>query len=162
MTSRFNKREELIIGLLMYYLAFLNSPLFMPNLCMFLIGLNHINAVQQDPKLQDIVKQVEFHSLSSHQSFVDGWIYFKNIIYLPKGSDLIDTIANEFHSSIHEGYHKLLKRLHEVFFWLGMKDQVRDIICSSETCQVHKASTTTPARLIQPLPIPPSFGHKSP
>ena len=41
-----------------------------------------------------------------------------------------------------------------IFFWFGMKHDIKHHIKTCETCQRIKVDTSRPAGLLQPLPIP--------
>jgi hypothetical protein len=42
----------------------------------------------------------------------------------------------------------------KLFFFKGLKNQLKNFIKKCDTCQCNKAKHTTPAGLLQPLPIP--------
>lgn len=103
---------------------------------------------------QNIVKNIVEGQLLSKWSFKDGLIYFKDHIYLSSTSELTQIIAKEFHSSHHEGYAKTAQRIRAVFFWPRMKNTICEVIKTCQICQINKVSTSSPAGLLSPLPIP--------
>lgn len=58
------------------------------------------------------------------------------------------------HSKTHEGYHKTLHRIRQVFYWPGLKEKLKNFIKECDVCQRHKLENTKPAGLLHPLPIP--------
>lgn len=63
----------------------------------------------------------------------------------------------EYHSTPsagHPGVDRTLRRLAAVFYWAGMRRDVKKFVDACYTCQTTKYSTQKPAGLLQPLPIP--------
>lgn len=87
-------------------------------------------------------------------NFVKENFSLRKKIFLREESPLIATIINEIHSSTHEGYHKTLHRGHSIFYWKGIRQQVKEFIKQCDTCQRHKTENLPPTGLLQPLPIP--------
>ena len=110
--------------------------------------------VLTNSKLQYLVKLVQEGEAVGPWEFKDGVLFFKSRIYLNSDSSLLPIIIQEFHSNTHEGIHKTLQRIRSVFYWVGMKKQIRDYIRHCDVCQRHKTECTSPAGLLQPLPIP--------
>ena len=46
------------------------------------------------------------------------------------------------------------KQLTRDFFWVGMKNDIKEFVEKCLVCQQNKALTLSPAGLLQPLPIP--------
>ena len=105
-------------------------------------------------KLQHLVKLFQEGEAVSPWEFKEGVLFFKSRIYLNSDSSLLSVIIQEFHSSTHKGILKTLQRIRSVFFWVGMKKQIQDYIRHCNVCQRHKTECTSPAGLLQPLPIP--------
>lgn len=64
---------------------------------------------------------------------------------------------NEFHSTPfggHSGFFRTYKKISAIFFWEGMKEDVKRFVAECEVCQRAKYETTSPAGLLQPLPVP--------
>ena len=73
------------------------------------------------------------------------------------GHELIQTILNEFHSSViggHAGVSRTLARIMTQFYWKGMAQDIKTYIQQYLVCQQAKTATALPAGLLQPLPIP--------
>lgn len=81
-------------------------------------------------------------------------ILYKDRIYVLSTSKMCSVIIEAFHHATHEGVHKTLQRIKEVFYWQGMKGQVQKFIRECDVCQRHKVENTKPAGLLSPLPIP--------
>ena len=54
----------------------------------------------------------------------------------------------------HSGFLRTYKRLTRDFFWVGMKNDIKEFVEKCLVCQQNKALTLSPAGLLQPLPIP--------
>lgn len=85
--------------------------------------------------------------------FHSGLIYFKDRAYIKPDSALAPAIIAEFHNNTHEGYQKGLQWIQSVFYWPGMKHQLKDFIKHYDTCQRHKTDNTKLVGLLRPLPI---------
>lgn len=68
-----------------------------------------------------------------------------------------ERLLQEFHAAPlagHPGIDRTFKRLAAVFYWKGMRKDVKLFVESCYECQTTKYSTQKPAGLLQPLPIP--------
>lgn len=54
----------------------------------------------------------------------------------------------------HSGYDKTLYRARRNFYWLKMKQQIRQYIRECHICQQAKHETMAPGGSLQPLPVP--------
>ena len=111
-----------------------------------------------DPKLQQIIKNLEQGSLAS-QNYKqrDGLLFYKGRLYIPASKELREQILYLLHSSPqggHSGFHKTLHRAKSEFYWEGMRKEVRRFIKECDICQQNKSENIHPAGLMQPLPIP--------
>ncbi|KAL6316337.1 hypothetical protein AAG906_017972 [Vitis piasezkii] len=111
-----------------------------------------------DPKLQQIIKNLEQGSLAS-QNYKqrDGLLFYKGRLYIPASKELREQILYLLHSSPqggHSGFHKTLHRAKSEFYWEGMRKEVRRFIKECDICQQNKSENIHPAGLLQPLPIP--------
>ncbi|WVZ23343.1 hypothetical protein V8G54_001887 [Vigna mungo] len=78
-------------------------------------------------------------------------------LVLSAKSNLIPTILNEFHSSPvggHSGFLRTYKRIAANLYWTGMKKIIQEFVKTCDVCQRQKYEATSPAGLLQPLPIP--------
>lgn len=76
---------------------------------------------------------------------------------VPPKSDLTLKILQEFHDSPcggHSGVLRTCKRIAPLFYWPSMRKQIMEYIAACTVCQKNKATTSSPAGLLQPLPIP--------
>jgi len=86
-----------------------------------------------------------------------GLWYWANRIIIPRNSNTIKAILQEFHDSIlggHGGYQKTLARITAQFFWKDMAKSIKVYVKVCQICQQAKYYTLPPAGLLQPLLIP--------
>ncbi|CAH9101834.1 unnamed protein product [Cuscuta europaea] len=86
-----------------------------------------------------------------------GLLYYKGKLVLPSASPRVTKILNEYHSSAvggHSGYFRTMKRVSNLFYWQGMRKDIKKFVEECPTCQTNKYQALKPAGLIQPLPIP--------
>ena len=87
----------------------------------------------------------------------DGMLWYQGRLVIPASSQYKLHIIREFHSTPiggHSGVLRTYKRVAANFFWVGTKRDIQTYIQQCGICQRHKYDTTTPAGLLQPLPIP--------
>lgn len=87
----------------------------------------------------------------------NGFLKYKNMIVLSPHNQWRQRIFDEHHRNPvvgHTGFLKTYKRLSKSFYWEGMKKDIKDMVASCAVCQQHKYEALSPARLLQPLPIP--------
>lgn len=80
---------------------------------------------------------------------------FKQGFIIPPGSELINKILLEFHSSPIGGHSRAartIKRISKYFCWPKMNDAITTYV--SNNCKQVKPSIQKPMGLIMPLPIP--------
>ncbi|KAA0062470.1 Ty3/gypsy retrotransposon protein [Cucumis melo var. makuwa] len=78
-------------------------------------------------------------------------------LVLSKTSSFIPTILHTFHDSIiggHSGQLRTYKRIAAELFWEGMKNDIKQYVDQCHVCRQNKVQALSPARLLQPLPIP--------
>ncbi|EOY08215.1 Uncharacterized protein TCM_022557 [Theobroma cacao] len=90
----------------------------------------------------------------NHWTYHDKQIFFKNKVYLPTSSSLLQAIISIIHAQCHEWCQKTLQRVSTDFYWTGMKRQVEDMVKTCEICQRNKSDHLQPTGILQPLPIP--------
>ena len=114
--------------------------------------------VKSDPFLQQVVQKLQQGDSSiACFSIHRGVLFYKNRLVLSAKSSLIPTILTEFHSSPaggHSGFLRTYKRIAGNVYWTGMKGMVQEFVKACEVCQRQKYEATSPAGLLQPLPIP--------
>ncbi|KAF8393178.1 hypothetical protein HHK36_021419 [Tetracentron sinense] len=86
-----------------------------------------------------------------------GVLYYKNRLVLPRSSKLISTLIGEFHTSPiggHSGETKTYQRIAAELFWVGMRKDGIKFVQECIVCQQNNHLATTPAGLLQPIPLP--------
>ena len=87
----------------------------------------------------------------------DGLLFFKGRLVVPRIFSLIPLILTEFHSTPiggHSGETKTYQRIASELYWVGMRSDIAKFVAECDTCQRNKALSTTPADLLQPIPLP--------
>lgn len=111
-----------------------------------------------NPEGQKLVSKVTADStMQQNFTYKAGLIYFKDRLFVPKESNLLLPVLEEFHASPmggHSGIKATLARISAVFYWPGMHSDVKLHVNKCTTCQYNKYSTHSPYGLLQPLPIP--------
>lgn len=122
-------------------------------------------------QMQDIYKEIDLNEdiqqkiaeiLADEQPngkfrVLDGRLWYKKRLVLPKDSAFIPLILEEYHDGRqggHSGVLKTVKRIQTMFHWEGLYQRVQKYVAECSVCQKHKYSTLSPAGLLQPLPIP--------
>jgi hypothetical protein len=86
-----------------------------------------------------------------------GILRFKYRLYVPKSTNLMITILDDFHKksySGHPGYQKMITTLRKQFYWPNMKNETNEYLSKCLDCQQVKAVHHHSACLLQRLPIP--------
>ena len=86
-----------------------------------------------------------------------GRLYYKDRLVVPKNSPRIPLILQEFHDTAmggHSGFFRTYKRVSGLLWWEGMKKSIQQYVQQCEVCNRNKHQTLSPARLLQPLPVP--------
>jgi len=116
------------------------------------------DAIAADSKLSDIFKLCDAGTPQSpHYTVQNKLLFWKQRLVVPTQHPLIQTILQELHSSPiggHSGIARTLARVSSQFYWPGMAQDVKAYVQHCLICQQAKSSTTSPAGLLQPLPIP--------
>lgn len=115
--------------------------------------------IDRDPFISTIKSELEKGQSNNHFSLHQGQLFFKNmlVIVIPKKSPLIPKILTEFHYTPirgHSGELKTYKRVVAELFWEGMRHDITQFVQSCQICQQNKSLTTSPAGLLQPIPLP--------
>jgi hypothetical protein len=88
---------------------------------------------------------------------VDGVLWFKDYIVVPKDLELHRKIMDEAHCSrysIHPEMNKMYQDLKKSFWWTRMKWEIANYVAEYDTCQRVKAGHLRPAGNLQLLSIP--------
>ena len=87
---------------------------------------------------------------------VDEIIYYRDWIFLTKGSQLKKKILQASHDSPwagHQGFTKTYRAIRERFSCQGLKEDVLEHVRECDVCERKKGEMSHPAGLLQPLPI---------
>ena len=117
-----------------------------------------VEEIKQDVKLQKTMQDLIINPMS-HAGYTlrDQKLFYKEKLVLSKSSSRIPIILKEFHSSLvggHSGIFRTYKRIADLVYWEGMKTDIKNFVAACEVCQRNKSDNLSPARLLQPLPIP--------
>ncbi|VFQ78707.1 unnamed protein product [Cuscuta campestris] len=120
--------------------------------------LEAIKAEQRtQPEIAELKTAVEASTTPHAFTVQDGVLYYNRRICLSADSALRQQLLAEFHSSPlagHQGIERTFRRLAAVFYWRGMRKDVRAFLAACVPCQATKYSTQKPVGLLQPLPVP--------
>lgn len=75
---------------------------------------------------------------------------------MPRGSNLIPWVLQEFHAGIirgHSGFLRTYRRIIAGLYWSSMKNDIRKFVESCEACQRNKLQSLSLAGLLLPLPV---------
>ena len=87
----------------------------------------------------------------------DGLLWSKStgVLWVPDDRALKTQLMERYHDAAgHFGQKRTVKKVCDLFYWNGVRDDVEDYCRSCETCASHKTSNQLPAGLLRPLPIP--------
>lgn len=96
-------------------------------------------------------------TVSTKVSMVQGLIRYKERLYVGCTGNLRTELITKLHESAiggHSGQHGTYQRLKSLFYWKGMKRDVRDWIRGCDVCQRCKNENVASPGLLQPLSIP--------
>jgi hypothetical protein len=88
---------------------------------------------------------------------VEGTLWFKDRLVVPRKEALNKKILDEAHTSrysIHPGSTKMYHDLRQQFWWTRMKRETARYVSECDTCRKVKADYMKPRGLLQPLSIP--------
>ncbi|KAH6778749.1 hypothetical protein C2S52_009986 [Perilla frutescens var. hirtella] len=116
------------------------------------------SSVRVDSKLSGIIQSLaQGQPGPKHYTFSQGTLFYKGRIVLPRESDWIPKLIEEFHATPgggHSGAFRTYRRLAGNLYWPGMMKAVTKFVAACDICQRHKNETKCPAGLLNPLPIP--------
>lgn len=87
----------------------------------------------------------------------DGFVRFRNKIYVSYNNELENLILRELHVkpySSHPGYQKTLKAVKKLHYWSNLKKEVAKFVSKCFDCQQVKVECKHPTNLLQPILIP--------
>ncbi|MCI14451.1 hypothetical protein A2U01_0035582, partial [Trifolium medium] len=114
-------------------------------------------ALQNDNDMTKIKIKCNSGKAPVQYSIRDGLLYWKQRLVIPKNNDLLHKVLFEFHTSPiggHAGITRTIARIKSQFYWHDMKQDITDYVQKCVVCQQAKTTNTSPAGLLQPLPIP--------
>nr|ADX31265.1 unknown [Triticum aestivum] len=113
---------------------------------------------REDKEIQDKMAQIALDPGSdSDYSLKDGVMRYKGRIWIGSDSMIQQSLVKALHDSAvggHSGFYATYHRIKNLFFWKGMKAQIKQYVKECVTCQRAKTERIAPAGLLQPLPIP--------
>lgn len=92
----------------------------------------------------------------SHHTINSNFLCKKDMVVLPKWSQLIQVILWHFHNSAttgHERVNKMLQRVKTQFWWKEMKADTKKFVNECTVCQQEKYEATRPPGYLVPLLI---------
>jgi hypothetical protein len=116
-----------------------------------------IAAQRMDVGMSHIHRRLELGEARCFRQDVDGVLWFKDQLVVPRNFELRQKIMDEAHCSrysIHPGANKMYQDLKKSFCWTRMKREIAKYVLECDTCQRVKADHLRPAENLQPLNIP--------
>lgn len=112
--------------------------------------------VQSDPVLAKIITDLTNDPNSHiHYTMEQGRLCYKGRMVIPATSTWIPKLITEFHSTPTGGhFYRTYRRLARSLYWQGMKQSITNFVQECVVCQRNKYQASSPAGLLQPLPIP--------
>ena len=113
--------------------------------------------IQADPFIMQLQQEIEVGNAPKGYSIAFGLIRYKGRLVIPPKSKLVALLLHEYHDTPmggHSGDFKTYQRLAQEWYWPGMRKCVQQYVRACQVCQTSKASSLSPAGLLQPLPIP--------
>ena len=87
----------------------------------------------------------------------DEVVYMEGRIYVPNNRDLREEILKEHHDPVdigHPGQHRMLELLKRIYWWPGLKEDVKKYMQGCLKCQQNKVQHQQKAGELHPLEIP--------
>jgi hypothetical protein len=114
--------------------------------------------VNQDEKLQEIVRAVQHNPLSKPgYEYKKGVLLYNGRLVISSTSSLIHMLLREFHATPqggHSRFYKTYRRIAANVYWIGMKGVFQEYVRSCDVCQRQKYLASSSGRLMQPLRVP--------
>ena len=86
----------------------------------------------------------------------DGVVYMERRIYIPNNKKIKEEILKENHDSVdvgHPGQHRMLELIKRIYWWPGLKEDVKEYIQGCFKCQQNKVQHQRKAGELHPLEI---------
>jgi hypothetical protein len=116
-----------------------------------------INARKMDVGMCHIRRRLHMGEAKCFHEDVDGVLWFKNHLVVPKDFELHRKIMDEAHCSrysIDPGINKMYQCLKKNFWWIRMKQEIAKYVAECDTYRRVKTDHLMPAGNVQPLSIP--------
>jgi hypothetical protein len=116
-----------------------------------------IAAQRMDVGMGHLCQRMESGEAQCFRHDVDGVIWFKDCLMVPKDFEFHHKIMDEAQCSwysIHPGTNKMYQDLKKNFWWTRMKREIAKYVSKCDTCQRIKADHLRLVRNLQPLSIP--------
>jgi len=87
----------------------------------------------------------------------DGVVYIEGRIYVPNNKKIKEEILKENHNSVdvgHPGQHRMLELIKRIYWWPGLKEDVKKYIQECFKCQQNKVQHQRKAGELHLLKIP--------
>jgi hypothetical protein len=118
---------------------------------------DNIAAQRMDIGMHHLRQRMESGQAQYFRHDVDGVLWFKDHLVVPKDFELRRKIMDEAHCSryfIHPRTNKMYQDLRKNFWWIRMKREIAKYVSECDTCRRIKADHLRPAGNLQPLSIP--------
>ncbi|GJZ04252.1 putative mitochondrial protein [Tanacetum coccineum] len=113
---------------------------------------------EEDTALQDIiVKLKQDGRAKKHYQWVNENLIRKGKLVVGKDEAVRNEILNHFHEGAiggHSGVKVTTQKLCSLFYWKGLRKQVKNFVRECLVCQRYKPDLAAYPGLLQPLPIP--------
>lgn len=117
-----------------------------------------VKSYSLDPKYKDIIAALAVDPQAHpNYTFKHGILRFKNKIVIGNNTTLRQDLIQTFHKSElggHSGERETYQRIHLLFHWTGLQQDVITFVKACPVCQINKFENTPYVGLLQPLPVP--------
>lgn len=111
-------------------------------------------ANSMDPALDALRDQILSGDKTTPWALIDSIVTFKQRLYIPPASALLQMVLSMVHDDKHEGIQKTLHRLRREFHTPDDRCVVQEFVKACTVCQRNKTEHLHPAGLLLPLPVP--------
>ena len=119
--------------------------------------LNRVLEVQKnDEKIAAIVNQKRVGKETEFIAKEDGFLYYRDRVYVPNDDELKKSILEKAHSgsyAMHLCSTKIYQDLKTSYWWSRMKRDVSEFVTKFMVCQKVKAEHQVPSGLLHPMRI---------